>query len=351
MLEPLSVAQVAEKLGLPYEGNGQILLQSVAGLREAGDGELSFLANPKYVGMAAKSRASAILVSLDFKGAHQAGALIRSDNPDRDFARACVFFTPAPVVYPRGVHATAVIGANVTLGADVRVGPWCVVEDGARIGDRVTLVAQNYVGHGAVIGDDTHLYPLSSVREHCVIGRRCILHNGCVVGSDGFGYSVNADGSRTKIPQVGIVDVGDDVEIGANAAIDRARFGRTRIGKGVKIDNLAQIAHNVVIGEHSVIVAQVGIAGSTVVGDKVIIAGQAGIVGHISIGDGAVIGGNTGVTKDVPAGDFVFGTPAEPFRKFSEAHANVMRLPLLKERVQKLEEKVGRLEQGRPPEG
>jgi UDP-3-O-[3-hydroxymyristoyl] glucosamine N-acyltransferase len=144
--------------------------------------------------------------------------------------------------------------------------------------------------------------------------------------------------------------MGDDVELGANATIDRARFGRTRIGKGVKIDNLAQIAHNVVVGDHSVIVAQVGIAGSTVVGEKVIIAGQAGIVGHIVIGDGAVIGGNTGVTKDVPPGDFVFGTPAEPFRKFSEAHANVMRLPLLKERVQKLEEKVGKLENGSAPE-
>jgi UDP-3-O-[3-hydroxymyristoyl] glucosamine N-acyltransferase len=201
-----------------------------------------------------------------------------------------------------------------------------------------------YVGHGAVLGDECKLYPHVSIREYCRLGSRVILHDGVVVGSDGFGYSVDQQGVRTKIPQTGIVEIGDDVEIGANSTIDRARYGRTRIGRGVKIDNLVQLGHNVTVGDHAVLVAQVGIAGSSQVGDHAVLAGQAGVGGHLVIGAGAVVGGKSGVTKDVPPGAFVVGFPADLRRKFVEARANLNRLPRLLQRIARLEKGLEQLQ-------
>jgi UDP-3-O-[3-hydroxymyristoyl] glucosamine N-acyltransferase len=235
------------------------------------------------------------------------------------------------------VHPQAWVSPEAKLGAEVSVGAFAVVEAGADIGDGTTLYPQTYVGHGAKLGRDCLLYPLASIRERCVLGDRVILHNGAVIGSDGFGYTVDAQGVRTKIPQTGIVVLEDDVEIGANATIDRARFGETRVGKGTKVDNLVQIAHNCVIGDHSVLCSQVGLAGTTTLGRHVICAGQAGLAGHLTIGDGAVIGAQAGVPKDLPGGQMYLGAPAVPRLEFGKSLAHVASLPKLKDKLKELE--------------
>ena len=226
------------------------------------------------------------------------------------------------------------------------IGPLCVIDEDAVIGDRTILRAQCHIGAGARIGADCLFHPQVSLREDCLVGDRVIVHNGSVIGSDGFGYVADASGVRTKIDQMGIVVIKDDVEIGANVAIDRARFGRTYIGTGVKIDNLVQVAHNVVVGDHAVLVAQVGVSGSTAIGEKAILGGQVGVAGHLQIAPGALIGAQSGVTKDVPEGSYLFGTPAMPFQKFSRNQANVNNIDRLKRRIAELEQRLGRLENG-----
>ena len=308
-------------------------------------GDITFVANPRYASDAAQTKASAVIVAKNWTRPCPASALIRADDPDKAFAQIAVLFAPPPVIPALEIHPTAVIAKDVQLGRDVSVGPHCVLEPGVKVGDRTILYAGCYLGHGVTIGSDTKLYPHVTVREYCQIGNRNIIHNGTVIGSDGFGYNVDEKGVRTKIPQIGIVVIGDDVEIGANVTVDRARFGKTRIGNGVKIDNLVQIAHNVVIGDHAVIVAQVGIAGSAEIGAHAVIAGQAGVAGHIVVGEWAVVGGQAAVTKDVPSKTFVSGYPAMPHEKATRIHAHVMRLPELKERVAELEKRLQALEQ------
>jgi UDP-3-O-[3-hydroxymyristoyl] glucosamine N-acyltransferase len=211
------------------------------------------------------------------------------------------------------------------------------VEEGVVIGADTVIMPNCYLGYKTRIGEDCLLYPLVSTREFTEIGNRVIIHNGTVVGSDGFGYAVQDDGSRTKIPQIGKVVIEDDVELGANVAIDRARFGKTKVGKGSKIDNLVQIAHNVVIGEHSVMCGQSGISGSTTVGSHCILAGQAGLAGHLEVGNGAIIGAQAGVMKNVSDKDFVIGSPAMPHLQYKKMVANTILLPKLKERIKQLE--------------
>ncbi len=339
----LTVADLAARLGGELEGDGRPLVQGVAGLREARPGDVTFVANMRYAGLVANTRASAVIVARAWDRPSSA-ALIRVDNPDAAFAATCQMFAPPPPPDPNGVHPTALISPRARLGADVRVGPYVVVEDGAEIGDRTVLMAHAYVGHEVVIGPDCRIYPHVSIRERCRLGARVTVHNGTVIGSDGFGYVAGEDGVRTKIPQLGIVEIGDDVELGANVTVDRARFGRTVIGRGVKVDNLVQIAHNVVIGDHSVIVAQVGIAGSSVIGSRVILAGQVGVAGHLEVGDGAVVGAQAGVSKDVPAGTIVLGSPAIPMDKFKRLHAYTMRLPELRAEVEQLGRRLAALE-------
>jgi UDP-3-O-[3-hydroxymyristoyl] glucosamine N-acyltransferase len=244
--------------------------------------------------------------------------------------------------HPKGVHPTAIVADGVHLGNDVAVGPYAIVEKGTQIGDRSIIYGGCYIGHDAKIGKDTIIYPLVSLRERVEIGDRVIIHSGTVIGSDGFGFAT-VQGVQEKIPQIGTVIIEDDVEIGANVTIDRARFNRTLIGKGTKVDNLVQIAHNVTVGKHSIIVAQAGISGSTVVGDKVILAGQAGIVGHISIGDGAVVAAQAGVTKSIPNNTKVSGYPAKPHEHAKRVNACVQRLPLAYNKIKELEEEVARL--------
>jgi len=218
-----------------------------------------------------------------------------------------------------------------------------VIEDGVVIGDHTVIEANCVIGYKSTIGANCHFYPLVSLREFTEVGHNVIIHNGTVVGSDGFGYAVQEDGSRTKIPQIGKVVIEDDVELGANVAIDRARFGKTRIGKGTKIDNLVQVAHNVVVGEHSVMCGQVGISGSSTIGSRVILAGQAGLAGHLEVGDGAIVGAQAGVMRDVPPKDFVIGSPAMTHLQAKKVIAGTVTLPKLKEKVKKLEAEISEL--------
>ncbi len=339
----ITLADIVARVQGSFSGDGSLIIRAVAGLREAQPGDLSFLSNPKYKSLLQHTRATAVLVPRGTTLPSPA-LLIEVDKPDPAFASVTELFRPPAIQYAPGIHASAVIAATARIGHGAHVGPFVHVQDGAVIGDRCILEAGAVVGHQARLGDDVHLYAGAVLRENVIIGNRVILHNNSVVGSDGFGYTVDAAGVRTKVPQVGIVRVGDDVEIGANVCIDRARFGETRIGNGVKIDNLVQIAHNVVIGDHVVLVAQVGISGSTVVGPHAILAGQVGVAGHLSIGEKAVVGAQGGVTKDVAPGTYVWGTPAAPFDKYSKSLSHINRLPKLLERLSELEKKLAALE-------
>ena len=338
-----TAAQLALELEGRLDGEGTAEITSVAGLREAGPNDLSFLNNPKYSGLLAKTNAGAVLVSETWQGeAHT--TLIRVKNPDAAFAQATLKFRPPPVEHAPGIHPTALIHAEALLGPNAHIGAHVVIEKGAEIGENAVILPGVFIGEEVTIGNDVLLHVGAVLREHVILGDRVIVHNHAVIGSDGFGYSVDENGVRTKVPQVGTVRIGNDVEVGAHVCVDRARFGETRIGNGVKIDNLVQIAHNVVVGDHAVLVSQVGISGSTVVGPHAILAGQVGVAGHLTIGEHAVVGAQGGVTKDVAPKTYVWGTPATPFEKYSKSLAQVNRLPKLQKKVAELEAKLTALE-------
>jgi UDP-3-O-[3-hydroxymyristoyl] glucosamine N-acyltransferase len=306
-------------------GNPDQTVTGLAGLREATSNDVSFLASPKYQGAVKTTHARVLIVAKDLPVDFD-GAVIRVDNPSEAFAELVRQVAPPPVTFTPGIHPTAVVAASARLGKDVSVQPHAVIEDGVVIGDRTVIGAGNYIGHESRVGADCRFYANISLRERTVVGDRVILHSGVVLGADGFGYE-QVNGTHKKIPQVGNVEIGDDVEIGANSAIDRGRFGRTRIGKGTKIDNLVQIGHNCVIGEHCIICGLVGIAGSTIIGDHVTLAGQVGVAGHLTIGDKSIIMAQAGVTKDVPPGSIMLGAPAVPHKEFKRVNAAIQRLP------------------------
>ncbi len=338
----MKLSELAERLGGVLEGDESIEITAVAGLKEAGKGDLSFLANPKYAAQVSATAASAVIVPNEWDRPAKC-ALIRVENSDESFAIAAeLFYEQVPAPMP-GVHPTACVAASVQLGDGVSIGAHCTIEEGVVIGAHTVIQPNCVIGYKTTIGENCLLYSLVSTREFTEIGDRVIIHNGAVVGSDGFGYAVQKDGSRTKIPQIGKVVIEDDVEIGANVAIDRARFGKTKIGKGTKIDNLVQIAHNVVIGEHSVMCGQVGISGSSTIGSRVILAGQAGLAGHLEVGDGAIVGAQAGVMKDVEPKAFVIGSPAMPHLQFKKMIANTILLPKLKDKIRQVEERVDTL--------
>ena len=334
--------------GRVSEGCDEIEITGVAALRDALAGDISFLSNKKYVKQLATTRASAVLVPEDFELDDVSTVLVRVKSPDHAFSQVVPIFAPPPIVRKPGIHVTAIIADDVELGQDVHIGPYAVVGAGTVLGDRVVVEAHVVIGEQCVIGDDAHLHPLCSVREGCRIGRRVILYTGCVIGSDGYGYSteVQADGSVKveKIQQVGIVELGDDVEVGANTTIDRARFGVTKVGRMTKIDNQVQIGHNVQIGEYCGIVAQVGIAGSTHLGNGVMLWGQVGLAGHITLADGVEVLARAGVPNNLEKGIYL-GTPAmtrrEAFRVFHLPKA----LESLKSEVAELKTKLAQLEQ------
>ncbi len=347
-----TVASLAARIGGVVEGAGDAEIRTLSALAEARVGDVSFLANPRYEHLMAHTAATAVVVKRDWNGTWSCQALIRADNPDKAFTALTALMTPPPVVRKPGVHPTAIIASTAKLGQDVHVGAYTVVDDGACIGDRSVIEAQCFIGRDASLGCDSHLYPQVSIREECRIGDRFIAHCGAVIGSDGYGYNVEFQNGHpvvVKIPQIGIVEIGNDVEIGANTAIDRARFGRTRIGNHVKIDNLVQIAHNVQIGDCTGIVGQVGIAGSAQIGSGVMVWAQAGIAGHLKIGDRAQIGPQAGISKDVPPGEFVMGSPAMPKKEFIVGLTVPRAVEKLKARVVELEARLAALEKQSPP--
>lgn len=337
-----TLAELAAELGGTVVGDGSVRIQGVAGIREAQPGDLTFLANSRYDGYLQDTRAAAVICSREPREARV--PLLQVDNPYLAFQRAVRLFRPELYQPLPGVHPSAVVSPAATLGEGASVGAHCVVEAGARVGARAVLMPGCYLGVQASVGDDSLLYPHVVVREECVVGDRCILHPGVVIGADGFGFAFDA-GRYHKVPQVGNVVVGNDVEIGANTTVDRATTDATRIGDGTKIDNLVQIGHNVVIGRHCIIVAQVGISGSTELEDHVTLGGQSGLVGHIRLGRGSQVGAQSGVSKSVPAGATVFGSPAAPLAFVKRLNAYLQRLPQLFDRAKQLEERVNKLEQ------
>lgn len=341
-----TVADIAEQLGLSFEGDGSMVLTGVAGLKEAVPGDVSFLAQSRYAGLVQTTRASAVVVDASFTDPFD-GVLFRAADANVGFQQVVALFSNPPVECPEGVHPTAVVSPDATLGDGVRIGAHVVVESGAVVDANTCVWPGCYVGHGVCLGEDCILYPQVTIREFCEVGDRVILHPGVVVGSDGFGYEADESGKRTKVGQLGVVSVGNDVEIGCNCTIDRARFGRTRIGNGVKMDNLIHIAHNCVIGDDVVLIAQVGIAGSTIVGERVMMGGQAGAAGHLSIGADSVITARGGVIKDVAPGERMAGFPATTQAKFARAQVHIQRIPQLKERIDALELRIRELESDR----
>ena len=319
-------------------GDPGLKITGAASLAEATPGEISFFSNRKYVGLLRKTRASAIFVPRDFAELVPA-AQIRVSNPARAFEQVVLKLVPKPVKFTPGVHPSAVVDPSAQIGERVSIQPYAVIEAGARIGDDTVVGAGTYIGHEVGIGAACLIYPRVTIRERTRIGSRVIIHSGAVIGADGFGFEV-IDGRQEKIRQLGIVQIDDDVEIGANTTVDRARFGRTWIQQGVKIDNLVQIAHNVVIGKNSIIVAQTGISGSTRVGERVMMGGQVGIVGHIEIADGSMIAAQSGVSKSIQGGVW-FGYPAVPLREAKQQIAWIHRLGKLFARVKEIEKKLG----------
>lgn len=337
-----TAAEIAEIVqSRSSRGGTNETIRGLAGLGEAAAGDLAFLGNKKYRSAVATTRASVVLLPADFTGEPQSGQLfLLVDNPSVALARVCARIEQS--LWPRpvpGVHPSASVAASARVSASATVGPLCVVEAGAVLGERVHVQAQVFVGRDTVIGDDSWLMPGVIVAAACEIGSRVRLQPGVVIGGDGFGYEFT-QGRHEKIPQVGIVVIGDDVEIGANSTVDRARFSRTVIGEGTKIDNLVMIGHNVVVGKHCVLCAQVGISGSTTLEDYVVLGGQAGLGGHITMGKGAKAGGQAGITTDVPPGSFVNGTPAIPYLLERKIAVLQQRLPELFRRVESLEAQI-----------
>jgi UDP-3-O-[3-hydroxymyristoyl] glucosamine N-acyltransferase len=324
-----TLRELAEAVGGRLEGDPARPAEGVASLAEAGPADVAFVALPRYREAAARSAAGCLVVPEDWDGAatgDAAGgrALLYVADVNRAMSRLAELLCPPLPVPPAGVHPKASVDASAVLGRDVHVGACAVVGARARVGDRTRLRAGAVVAEEAVIGDDCDIHSGAVVRERCRLGSRVIVHAGAIIGSDGFGYLAGESGPE-KIPQLGTVEIGEDAEIGAGTTVDRARFGATRIGAKVKIDNLVQIAHNVEVGEGTIIVAQVAIAGSTRIGRGCQIAGQAAIDGHLTVGDGARIAAKAGVTKDVPPGTDVSGYPAVPHREHLRQQAALRR--------------------------
>ena len=333
-----TLQELATLSGGELIGDPKLQITGAASLGEATLGEISFFANRKYIGLLRKTCASAIFVPPDFAEPINA-AQVRVSNPTKAFEQVLLKFAPSAVTFAPGIHSTAIVDPSVQLGERVSIQPLAVIEAGTRIGDDTIVGAGSYIGHETVIGSACHIYPQVTIRERSKIGSRVIVHSGAVIGADGFGFEM-VDGRQEKIQQLGIVQIDDDVEIGANTTIDRARFGRTWIQEGAKIDNLVQIAHNVVIGKNTVMAAQSGIAGSVQIGQRVLIGGQVGVIGHIEIGDNTALGAQSGISKNISGGAW-WASPAVPLAEAKQHIAWVRRLGKLVARVKDIERKLG----------
>jgi len=337
----VTLGEIARLVDGELTGDRDIVITGISGIKEAKKGDITFLANSKYESLLEATEASAIITSKVSVGSSK--PLIKTENPSFAFAKVMAVFAPEAIRHPKGISPQAFISSKAKIGKNVAVGPFAIIEDNATVGDDTIIYGSCYVGHDTKLGSRCIIYPNVSIRERINIGNGVIIHSGAVIGSDGFGFAM-VRGTQEKIPQIGTVVIEDDVEIGANVTIDRARFDKTLIGKGTKIDNLVQIAHNVIIGENCTIVAQAGISGSTVLGKGVILAGQAGLVGHITVGDGAIAAAQAGVTKSIPARTMVSGYPARPHDVAKRVNACVQNLPQLYKHIKELEQKIEKLE-------
>jgi len=332
--------QIAERVGGRVVGDGNVKLRAVAPFEQAAADQITFADGPKFLKRLGETHAGAVIVPENFQAAGR--TLLQSKNPRVAFARTAALLHP-PAMPPPGIDDRAVIGKEFTCGDNSSVAAGVIIGDHVSIGNRCVLRPGVVLEDGVQLGDDVLLHPNVTVYSRCIIGRRVIVHAGCVIGSDGYGFAPEGE-RHVKIPQLGIVEIEDDVEIGANCTIDRATFGRTRIGRGTKIDNLVQIAHNVSIGENSLIVAQAGIAGSTRLGKNVILAGQSGIAGHLTIGDRVIVGPMAGVGKSLESGEIVSGAPAFPHRRWLRVQRVVPELPEMKKSLQALEKRLEAME-------
>lgn len=341
--------EIAAMLRGELLGNGEMTISRTAKIQEAECGDITFLANPKYEKHLQTTKASAVIVSKTLGAAKTQRtdiAYIKVDDPYLSFLHVLKLFAPSIPVLPIGVHPTAVIAPTATLGDDVAIGACTVIGERCRIGKNTTIAHGTVLGDEVEVGDNTLIYPNVTIRERCKVGNRVIVHSGTVIGSDGFGFAPKPDGTYEKIPQLGIVVVEDDVEIGANCTVDRATMGETIIKQGAKLDNLIQIAHNVVIGENSVIVAQAGISGSTTLGKNCVIAGQVGLIGHLEIADRTTIMAQSGVNKSIKEpGKAYFGSPAKEHSVAFRQEVAVRQLPELLTTVRELQKRIEKLEE------
>lgn len=331
---------IAKYLGGTVEGDASVSVNNFAKIEEAVPGTIAFLANPKYTHYIYSTQASIVLVSHDFVAdAPVAATLIRVDNPYSAVAQLMSLAAEAIMPKHQGIEQGAFIAEGVEIADDCYVGAFAYIAKGAVIGKGVKVFPQVYIGEGVTVGDGTILYPGVKIYHGCRIGARCILHAGAVIGADGFGFAPDAAGVYHKIPQLGIVEIDDDVEIGANTTVDRAVMGSTRVQRGVKLDNLIQVAHNVEIGHDTVMAAQAGIAGSTRIGSNCMVGGQVGFAGHITVGDQVSIGAQSGIPADVASGSRVMGYPAVPLGEFGRQTVYMKRLGQLFSDVRELKNK------------
>ena len=332
----MKLSEIAARLDCVLKGDGNVEITRVIGIDEADTGDVTFVSNPKYAARARTTKASAVIVTVDFPDIDR--ATLRSPNPYLTFARAVELFYQAPVPV-RTVDATAKIASSAKIGAGASISPFVVIEDDVRIGKNCTLYPFVHISRGARIGDNFKAYAHVSVREFCTIGNNVILQDGAKIGTDGFGYAKKDDGSYYKIVQSGVVVLEDDVEIGANATIDRGTIGETRIRRGAKIDNLVQVGHASDVGENTLLCAQVGLAGSSKIGRSVILTGQVGVAGHLEIGDRVVATAQTGIPNSIEADKVVSGYPAIDNKLWLKSSAVFKRLPELLKRIEALEKK------------
>jgi UDP-3-O-[3-hydroxymyristoyl] glucosamine N-acyltransferase len=346
----MKLGAIAERLGCQLEGSAGIEIRSVAGIEQAGSGQLAFVSNPRYLHATRTTLASAVLigraVQVDRAPGLPALALLRSADPYLDFARTLELFYEPPQYAP-GIHPTAVIASDASIGPGAHIGPFCFVDQGAVIGRNAVLHSLVSIYRDAQIGDDFFAHSHVVVREACRIGNRVLLQNGVVIGGDGFGFAKRPDGSWHKILQSGITVIGDDVEIQANSCVDRATLGQTTVSRGAKLDDLVLVGHGGSIGEDTLLCGQAGLAGTTTVGNGCIIGGQVGCSGHLTVGDGAMLTPQSGVSGDIPPNSLYSGAPAVEHKQWLKGSAAFKRLPELLNTVRRLEADVARLSERR----
>ena len=345
MLIVKTLQEIAQLTGGEIKGNYVGELTGVSSLKEAMSTDVAFLGNEKYEPQVLPSKAGVVLVPKDYATEPPEGrAWIVCENPSHEFTKVVAVFTPPPVKYEPGIHPSAVIDSTAIVDVTASIGPCAVIGKGVKIGAGTVICAGCCICENTSIGENCLLYPNVTIRERCILGNRVILHPGVVIGADGFGYDSGPQG-HTKVPQVGIVQLDDDVEVGANSCIDRARFGRTWIKQGTKIDNLVQVGHNVQVGQACLIVAQAGVSGSTIIGNGVILAGQAGVAGHLNIGDGTILMAQAGLSKDAEPKSILFGSPAMDRREYARQMMNIAKIADLNASVKQLKAELAELKE------